>query len=239
VTQLPSVCILAGGLGTRLGEQVADTPKPLLPVAGEPFLLHQLRLLAAHGAEHVVLCVGYRGDQIEEEIGPDRFGIRIDYSHDAPELDGTLGAIRRARPLLPDCFLVLYGDTYLRLDYGAAASAWLASGMLGLMTVYRNDDRYDTSNVVYENSRIVLYSKTLRSPAMRWIDYGLGGLRSEALAFVDEEERDLSALYQELSGASELFGYEATERFYEIGTPSSLAEAAGFLESLAAQSDEG
>ena len=111
------MCILAGGLGTRLGERVRDTPKPLLEVAGEPFLVHQLRLLAAHGAREVVLCVGYRGEQIESRIGGERFGIRIRYSFDAPELDGTLGAIRRALALLGERFLVLYGDTYLRIDY--------------------------------------------------------------------------------------------------------------------------
>ncbi len=98
--ELPPVCILAGGLGTRLGERVRDTPKPLLEVAGEPFLIHQLRLLAAHGARDVVLCVGYRGEQIVSRIGVARFGIGIHYSFDAPGLDGTLGAIRRALPLL-------------------------------------------------------------------------------------------------------------------------------------------
>src|SRR5947208_524923 len=122
--RLPPVCILAGGRGTRLGAKIARTPKPLLDVAGEPFLLHQLRLLAANGTEEVVLCVGYLGEQIEQRVGLERFGIRIEYSYDAPELEGTLGAIRRALPLLPDRFLVLYGDTYLRLDYRTAADTW-------------------------------------------------------------------------------------------------------------------
>ena len=98
MTPLPPVCILAGGLGKRLGMRVRDTPKPLLEVAGQPFLVHQLRLLAEHGAREVVVCVGYRGEQIRERIGSERFGVRIGYSFDAPELDGTLGAVRRAQP---------------------------------------------------------------------------------------------------------------------------------------------
>ena len=101
-----------------LGGAHGTTPKPLIDIAGEPFLFHQLRLLAEHGAERVVLCVGYRGEMIEERVGTARYGIAIDYSYDSPQLDGTLGAIRRAVPLLGDRFLVLYGDTYLRLDYG-------------------------------------------------------------------------------------------------------------------------
>jgi NDP-sugar pyrophosphorylase family protein len=125
--ELPPVCILAGGLGTRLGERVRDTPKPLLEVAGEPFLMHQLRLLAEHGAREAVLCVGYRGEQIQSRIGNERLGIRIQYSFDTPALDGTLGAIYRALPMLGERFLVLYGDTYLRIDYADVAAVWRES----------------------------------------------------------------------------------------------------------------
>ena len=92
--ELPPVCILAGGLGTRLAGRMRQTSKPLLEVAGEPFLVHQLRLLAAHGAREVVLCVGYLGEQIETRIGAERFGMQLRYSFDAPGLEGTLGAIR-------------------------------------------------------------------------------------------------------------------------------------------------
>jgi NDP-sugar pyrophosphorylase family protein len=232
VSPLPSVCILAGGLGTRLGARVTETPKPLLEVAGEPFALHQLRLLAQHGASHVVLCVGYRGEQIEQRIGLEQFGIRIDYSYDGPGLDGTLGAIRRARPLLPERFLVLYGDTYLQLDYRDAVEAWDRSSCLGLMTVFRNEGRWDTSNVVYENERVVSYDKAEPRPQMRWIDYGLGGLDVAALDLVDPTESDLSSLQGRLARRGQLFGYQATERFYEIGTPEGLAETDAFLSAL-------
>ena len=226
---LPTVCILAGGLGARLGRLVADTPKPLLEVAGEPFLLHQLRVLAANGAESVVLCVGYLGEQIEQRIGTERFGIRIAYSRDGPALAGTLGAIRRARPLLPERFLVLYGDTYLRLDYRAAVRVWDASGLAGLMTVFRNDGLWDTSNVVYRDGRVVAYDKAAPTSEMRWIDYGLGALDVRALDLVDQEESDLSALQQQLVAAGELCGYEVSDRFYEIGTAAGLAETDRFL----------
>jgi NDP-sugar pyrophosphorylase family protein len=229
VTPLPTTCILAGGVGSRLGSRVAATPKPLIEVADEPFLLHQLRLLAANGATEVVLCVGYLGDRIEERIGRCRFGIAIEYSHDAPELDGTLGAIRRALPLLPERFLVLYGDTYLRLDYSAAAHEWERSGCAGLMAVYLNEGRWDTSNVIFRDGRVVAYDKASPTTAMRWIDYGLGGLERRALDLVDVEERDLAGLYRRLADEGELFAYEATERFYEIGTPGSLAETDAFL----------
>jgi NDP-sugar pyrophosphorylase family protein len=226
---LPPVCILAGGLGTRLGEQARDTPKPLIEVAGQPFLMHQLRLLARHGAGLVVLCVGHLGERIEERIGAERFDISIRYSHDAPGLDGTLGAIRRARELLGERFLVLYGDTYLRIDYADVTRAWEASGLPAVMTVLRNEGRWGTSNAIYADRRVIAYNKTSPAPDMHWIDYGLGGLTAAALDAVPSEEKNLSALYRELALAGRLGGYEASERFFEIGTPDALAEADAFL----------
>ncbi len=226
---LPPVCILAGGRGTRLGERARDTPKPLVEVAGEPFLIHQLRLLAEHGVREAVICVGHRGEMIESRIGTERFGIEIAYSHDGPGLDGTLGAIRRALPLLGERFLVLYGDTYLRVDYAAANQAWSDSALPALMVVLRNEGRWDTSNVHYEQGRVIAYDKLAPTPEMSWIDYGLGGLTSEALARVPDGERDLASLHAELARRGELCGYEASERFYEIGTPDALEETESFL----------
>lgn len=226
---LPPVCVLAGGLGTRLGETVKDTPKPLLEVAGEPFLLHQLRLLRTFGAERVVLCVGYLGARIEARVGREQFGIEIAYSYDGPSLIGTLGAVRQAASLLGDRFLVLYGDTYLRLDYADAAARWAASDCPGLMTVLRNGGRWDTSNALLRDDGRVLYDKRAPTTEMEWIDYGLGGLRADALDRVPADVSDLADLYHALSREGDLYGYEVSERFYEIGTPAAFAETDAFL----------
>jgi MurNAc alpha-1-phosphate uridylyltransferase len=226
---LAPVCLLAGGLGTRLGETVRDTPKPLLEVAGEPFLLHQLRLLRTFGAQRVVLCVGYLGERIEARIGSEQFGIKIDYSYDGPALIGTLGAVRKAAPLLGDRFLVLYGDTYLRIDYAAVDRVWAQSECLGLMTVLRNRGRWDASNAAFDGRRVTAYDKLNPSQQMEWIDYGLGGLRQEALTQVGAEVDDLAVLYHRLARADQLYGFAAAKRFYEIGTPSALSETDAFL----------
>jgi NDP-sugar pyrophosphorylase family protein len=230
--ELPPVCILAGGRGTRLGERARDVPKPLVEVAGEPFLIHQLRLLAAHHVREVVLCVGYRGEMIESRIGAERFGIRIAYSYDSPSLDGTLGAIRRALPLLSERFLVLYGDTYLRVDYDAASRAWCESGLLALMVVLRNEGRWDASNARCERGLVVAYDKHAPTSEMEWIDYGLGGLTAAALECVTECESDLAALYTALAARGELCAHPTDERFYEIGTPSALEATDAFLRGL-------
>ncbi len=231
--ELPAVCILAGGLGQRLGELVSEVPKPLLPVAGEPFLMHQLRLLSGHGVSRVVLSVGYLGELIEQTIGRERFGISIDYSYDGPRPAGTLGAIRQALPLLGSPFLVLYGDTFLRLDYRQAWFRWQQSGRPAMMAVLRNEGRWDSSNAVFHDELVVRYDKRQPTPEMQWIDYGLGGLTEEALTRCDGEASDIAPLYQRLAENGELFGFEVSERFYEIGSPQALRETDSFLRSHA------
>src|SRR3954469_8067206 len=146
------VAILAGGMATRLRPITDKVPKALITVAGEPFLVHQLRLLYAAGLCKAVLCVGYRGEMIEKEFGDGgAFGVELTYSFDGPELLGTGGAIKKALPLLGGSFLVLYGDSYLPIDYAAPVKALVATGKLGLMTVFKNESRWDKSNVAFDN----------------------------------------------------------------------------------------
>lgn len=232
LVQLMPAVILAGGLATRLQPLTRDTPKALVEVAGHPFLWHQLRLLRRHGLRHVVLAVGYLGERIQERFGDgSELGIQIDYAFDGPKLLGTAGAIRQALPLLPECFFVLYGDSYLTCDYRAVQDAFLSSGLPGLMTVYRNEGRYDRSNVEYDGRRILKYDKRNRTPAMRHIDYGLGVFdRSVVAAIPAGEVYDLSEVYRSLLNAGNLAAFEVQDRFYEIGSPEGLRETTRFLE---------
>jgi N-acetyl-alpha-D-muramate 1-phosphate uridylyltransferase len=222
---IPPVAILAGGLATRLGDTTKAIPKALLDIAGTPFVFHQLELLRAARATRVVMCVAHLADQIEAAVGTGWRGVEVAYSHD--QLEGTGGALRRALPLLGDQFLVLYGDSYLRCDYAAIARAWLGSGKLGLMTVFRNDGRYDASNVEYTD-RIVRYDKTT-TRGMTHIDWGLGGFRAAAFAGYPEGKLDLQRVYQDLLAGGELFGYEVFDRFYEIGSHAGLEETRRLL----------
>jgi NDP-sugar pyrophosphorylase family protein len=230
LSALLPVCILAGGRGTRLGKTVADTPKPLLEVAGEPFLRHQLRLLRGHGALRIVICVGYLGERIEAAIGDGAdLGLEVRYAFDGATLRGTAGAVRGALDLLGDAFLVLYGDTYLRIDYADVQRAFQRSGCQALMTVLRNEGRWDTSNVILRDDRVLVYDKANPRPDMAWIDYGLGALRAEAVDAAGVDESELPAVYHALAARGELAAYVASERFYEIGTPSALIETDAFL----------
>jgi NDP-sugar pyrophosphorylase family protein len=206
-------------------------PKSLLEVNGEPFAVHQLRLLREKGIEHVVLCVGHLGDLVRGTIGDGSvLGLQVDYSFDGATLLGTAGAIKNALPKMGDPFFVMYGDSYLLCDYAAIMRKFEAAGVLGMMTVFRNEGKWDTSNVEFEAGRILAYSKTERTPRMKYIDYGLGVFRAEAFQSLPAGKAcDLAELYTSLLQRGQLAAFEVHERFYEIGSPAGLAETVEYL----------
>ena len=220
------VAILAGGLATRMRPHTETLPKSLLEVAGQPFLAHQLHALSRQGIQQVVLCVGHLAEQIEEFAGDgSAFGLQVTYSKEEGPLLGTGGALRKALPLLGEAFFVLYGDSWLEIDYPAVLKAFKKSTLPALMTVFRNEGDWDTSNVELQAGKIQLYSKVQRNERMSHIDYGLGILTKEPLeAYPEQQTFDLAEVYERLSREHRLASYEATKRFYEIGSPSGLEE---------------
>lgn len=220
------VAILAGGLATRLRPVTETIPKALIEIAGRPFAEHQAELLRAQGITDVVWLVGYRADQIESAIGDgSRWSMRFTYVHDGPVLLGTGGAIRRALPHLGPAFFVMYGDSYLECDFVDVERHFRASGKQGLMTVFRNEGLFDTSNVEFDAGRIVRYDKRARTPAMQHIDWGLGAFTADAFdPYPLGEPLDLATVYQDLLAADQLMAYEVSARFYEIGSPEGIAE---------------
>jgi NDP-sugar pyrophosphorylase family protein len=226
------VAILAGGLATRLRPITEKIPKSLVPVAGKPFLAHQLELLRSRGIHRAVLCVGYLGEMIQGDFGNEKFGVKLDYAFDGEKLLGTGGAIKRALPLLGPEFFVLYGDSYLPVDYAPIAEFFQRSGKLGCMTVYRNEGKYDASNVVFANSEIKVYDKKAKLPEMRHIDYGLSLFKGSAFkSYPSGQPFDLAEVMGKLVRQKQLAGYEVRERFYEIGSPAGLAELETLLQS--------
>jgi NDP-sugar pyrophosphorylase family protein len=201
-------------------------PKGLVEVAGRPFLAWQIELLREAGVTDLVMCVGYLGEMIEAEFGDgSAMGVRIRYSFDGEKLLGTGGAVRRAVGMLPEEFFVMYGDSYLPIDYGAVGRAFEESGMPALMTVFENEGKWDTSNVWFEDGVIRNYDKFERTPEMRHIDYGLSAWRREEFERIEAGAVvDLAEVFRRLVGAGRLAGYEVSERFYEVGSHAGLAE---------------
>ena len=228
---MPPLALLAGGLATRLHPLTAATPKSMIQVAGEPFIAHQLRMLACQSITEVVICTGFLSEQIESFVQDGaRFGCHVRYSRDGDRPLGTGGALRRALPLLGERFMVMYGDSYLRTLFRPVYAAFRASGRPALMTVYRNTDRFDKSNVEFMDGVIRHYDKVHHTAAMSYIDYGLSVLDAIVLsARPTDVAFDLANLYQELADRDLLAGYEVSERFYEVGSPAGLAETDAFL----------
>lgn len=225
------VAILAGGLATRLRPITEKIPKVLMEVGGLPFAVHQLELLRRRGLKRVIFCVGFLGKMVQSTLGDGRqWGMELTYVFDGETLLGTGGALRQALPALGKAFFVMYGDSYLPCDYASAEQSFLASGKLGLMTVFRNAGKWDHSNVLFQNGRIICYDKQNPLPAMQYIDYGLGVLKSEALSpYKPDTYLDLATVYKDLLAQNQLAGFETTQRFYEIGSLEGLKETHAYL----------
>jgi len=231
---MPAVAILVGGQATRLYPITETIPKAMLPVAGKPFIGHQIALLKRGGVTKVVICSGYLSEQIEDFIGNGKqFGLSISFSIDGEKPLGTGGAIKKALPLLGDAFFVMYGDTYLAVDFKSISGFFLSQNKKGLVTVLHNKDQWGKSNIVLKNGRIVKYDKKEKTTDMEYIDYGLSMLRESAFDETgDEEVFDLAEVYESLIDKGQMISYEVKSRFYEIGSAQALAETEEYLLSL-------
>lgn len=225
------VAILAGGLATRLLPITATIPKALVEVAGRPFIDHQLTLLRRQGIRRVVLCLGHLGEQVQEYVGAgSRWGINVHCVFDGERLLGTGGALRRALPSLGEVSWVMYGDSYLDVGFAEVQRAFIRSRKPALMTVYRNQNAFDRSNVVYQDGRLLVYDKRRPTSAMTHIDYGLALVRREIVERIPADAPcDLAELYTALVAEGLMAGHEVTRRFYEIGSPASLEETSAYL----------
>lgn len=246
------VALLAGGLATRLRPITEKIPKALVEVAGAPFIDHQLALLHRNGIRRVTMCLGYRGEMVQEHCGDgSRYGMELTYAFDGDKLLGTGGAVARARDLLgrkpDDIFWIMYGDSYMDIDYPAVLRAFVDAREdaraaqpppLALMTVLRNGNRWDTSNVIFRGGELLRYDKKNRTPEMDYIDYGVALMQMSAVDRIPTDRPfDLAELYTALVAGGRMMGYEVFQRFYEIGTPESLEEARGYLQSAGGKSE--
>lgn len=226
-----SVAILAGGLATRLRPLTEVIPKALVDVAGKPFIVRQLAYLREQGVTHVVLCIGYLGNIVQNVVGSgESFGLKVSYSEDGPTLLGTGGALRKATSYLSDEFFVLYGDSFLPVNFSEVQTAYQLRKQPALMTVMKNQDQWDKSNVLFVEGQLIEYNKRTPRAEMAYIDYGLGVVTATLLEqYPIGQSFDLAEMYQDLSLRGQLAGLEVYERFYEIGSHTGLKETSEYF----------
>jgi NDP-sugar pyrophosphorylase family protein len=225
------VIILAGGLGTRMYPLTSQTPKSLIQILGIPFLEHQLNHLESQGASHVILCLSHLGEEIESHIkNKCSYNLKIDFSYDGETQIGTGGAIKKALPLVKDSFFVMYGDSYLPINFKKIEDNFLEFEKVGLMTVFFNSNKLDKSNVIFSDNKVVEYNKKAPKNDMKYIDYGISVLSKKAFDLHNYQNCfDLSDLYHDLSLSGDLYGYEVKERFYEVGSMQGLKDLENYF----------
>jgi len=225
------IAILAGGYASRLGSLTKDLPKCLIEINGRPFVDWQLDLLTNNGYSEFVFCVSYKSNLVQEYLGDgsDR-GINIQYSLDGETQLGTGGAILNALPKLGKVFGVSYGDSYLPINYRVVEQEFLKVKSNGLMTVYRNENQFDASNVEFLDGKLIDYKKGVINKNMKYIDYGITFFRQEAFRpWKDQSTFDLSIVCHQLAKDGQLEGFEVFERFYEIGSVQGIEELSQYL----------
>jgi MurNAc alpha-1-phosphate uridylyltransferase len=225
------LAILAGGYATRLGLLTQNFPKCLIEINGRAFVDWQLDLLVKNGYTDFIFCISYKSEMVQDHLGDgSRWGARIRYSIDGEIQLGTGGAIQKALPLLGDSFGVVYGDSYLPIDYSNVESEFLNSNSQGLMTVYKNQDLFDTSNVEYIDGKLLNYEKGTHNRRMHHIDCGLTYFRKEAFdSRSNKVSFDLSSICHLLASEEKLDGFEVFQRFYEIGSVSGIKDLSEYL----------
>ena len=228
------VAILAGGLATRLRPVTETIPKAMIPIEGKPFLEYQIDFLKKNGVTDIVLCVGYLSESIEQYFGDgQKFGVTIQYVHDGERLLGTAGALKRAEAHLQEHFFVMYGDSYLFLDFQEAYAHFTKSNKLALMVVYKNNNLYDQSNVAIENGMVSWYDKKNSNGDLRYIDYGALIFKRSVLDLIpDGQIYPLETVIQDLIQRKEVSAFEVSQRFYEIGSHKGMDEFKQYIQNL-------
>jgi len=227
------VVILAGGLGKRLENKTLNTPKALIDVAGKPFLERQLHFLSNQGLREIILCISHCGDQIKNLIGDgSNYNLKISYSEDGENLLGTGGAIKKALKIIGETFFILYGDSFLPIDFSSVEKAFLNQKKPALMTVLKNNNSFDKSNAHFKNN-LVLYNKKKPQENMAYIDSGLSIVKSSIFKnFPHNKTFDLADVLEDLSKKELLAGFEIYDRFYEIGSIKGLNDTIEFFKQL-------
>jgi len=223
------IAIMCGGLATRLGSLAANIPKSMIDIDGKPFLEHQIEMLKKHNITDIVLCVGHLSDKIEDYFGNgNKFGVNIKYSQDGDKALGPIGAIKNAESLLDDVFFIMYGDSYLSVDFQKAYSFFKEHDKLGLMVVYKNNDKYDKSNLIIKDNMVVGY----KEKGAAYIDYGTSIISKKALDLVPKNTMySTGKFFSDLISKKELLAFEAEKRFYHIGNPDALGELRNYIRS--------
>ena len=227
------LAILAGGSSKRLGQKTANNPKSLIDVAGKPFISRQLSYLKDQGFQNIVICTAHLGDKIKDYVGGgSQYNLNISYSDDGDQLLGTGGSAKKASKILGENFFILYGDSFLPIDFSLIEKAFFEEKKPALMTVLKNFGQWDKSNAYFKN-KCVSYNKQNPKKDMDYIDYGLSVVNNSIFDnFSYNNSFDIDVVFENLSNNGLLAGFEVQKRFYEIGSINGLSDTIEFFKKM-------
>ncbi len=213
------VIILAGGKGKRIKKLTAKKPKPLVKILNKPFIEYQIDLLRKQKVKKLIISIGYRGDEIINFIKNKNYkDIDISFFKDGIKPLGTGGALKKISKKIQGTFIVLYGDSFLPISIKNIEKKFIKSKQDVLLTIYKNNNRFDKSNIKIVNKKI-FYNKFINDSDMKYIDYGLSIIKSKIIKnFTSNKKFDLSDLIYKLCLDRKIAYSIVKKRFYEIGS---------------------
>tara|TARA_B100000959_G_scaffold247312_1_gene273518 strand:- start:210 stop:896 length:687 start_codon:yes stop_codon:yes gene_type:complete len=218
--------VLCGGKGTRVSKFTKQIPKCLIDINGKPFLYYQLKFLKKNNINNVVISVGYLAKKVREYIKNNIDFINIKIKDDGKKLLGTGGAILKSTNLLKTNFFVIYGDSYLNFKL----KKLVKKKNLVTMAIFKNNNKYDKSNIELNNSEKIFYYKNKDNKKLQFIDYGASYVNKQIFKGIKKNVKfDLSDLFEEISKKNMLSGYKVRKRFYEIGSYSGIKDLKNYL----------
>lgn len=227
--------IIAGGLGTRMRPLTDHVPKSLLPICNVPFLEHQIRLLARHGVDEVVLLTGY----LPDDFGPfarnmTRHGVRLEISTETEPL-GTAGAVRSQLDGLDGTTLVLNGDVLTDIDVGELVRQHRARAAAVTMALSYVPDSGGYGVVpLDDDGRVQAFAQNPKGEGFPgdWINAGIYAMEPEVIAripageFRDFERPPGEPLFPALvAEGAPFYGYRSDAYWIDIGTPDRYRQA--------------
>ena len=216
--------ILAGGKGTRVKKYTKNKPKCLINVNGKPFLYYQLDCLKKNNINNVIVSAGYLNNKIKSYVNNFIDFINVKIISDGKPL-GTGGATFKSLKYLKNNFFIIYGDSYFNFKIHKLVKRNLAT-----MAIFKNNNKYDKSNIEIKNQGKILYYKNNINKKLKFIDYGVSFVNKQIFKGIEKNKKfDLSEFFQEISKKNMLSGYEVKKRFYEIGSYSGIKDFKNYL----------
>lgn len=225
------IVIICGGLATRLGNLAKKTPKSMMDINGKPFIEHQIEMLKKQNIKNIVLCTGHLSEKIESYLGDGKnFGVDIKYSYDGGKRLGPMGAVKNAESILEKDFFIMYGDSYIFVDFNKVYDFYKENNELVCMVVYKNKNKYDKSNLIVENNRVIGHKDLKVEGKIEYIDYGTSILNKKSLDFIPKDSFfSTEDFFKKMIKKNQLLAYEIKKRFYHIGNPKALEEFRNFV----------